>query len=144
MLIKEVMTNRVRAVAADSTVRQTAAEMAAINVGALPVARGQKLVGMITDRDIAVRLVGEGLDAEATTAEQIMSPDVFTVAAEQDIIDAARAMRDRQVRRAPVIDNDQRLVGIVSLGDIAAKGKDLGLSGEVLEGISQPAAPNLQ
>ncbi len=143
MKIKELMTEKVRAIDADATVRQAASGMASIDVGALPVAREGKIVGMITDRDITVRVVGEGRDPESTLTGQVMTPDVFTVSVDDDVTDAARAMRDKQVRRAPVMDNDQRLVGMFSVGDLAAKSGDVNLAGDVLKGISKPAAPNL-
>lgn len=143
MQVRELMTEKVKAVEADATVRQAATEMASINVGALPVARERKLVGMLTDRDITVRVVGQGLDPETTIVEKVMTPEVFTVTADQDVADAARIMRDKQMRRAPVMDNENRLVGIVSLGDLAAKSGDPSLSGEALRGISQPAEPQL-
>jgi CBS domain-containing protein len=143
MQVSDLMTDKVKIISADATIRQTAQTMAAINVGALPVAQDRKLVGMLTDRDITVRAVAQGLDPETTLAGQVMTTDVFTVPAEQEVTEAARAMRDKQVRRAPVLDSDQRLIGIVSLGDLAVKSGDAALSGEVLKGISQPAAPEL-
>jgi CBS domain-containing protein len=144
MQVKELMTEKVRAVGADATVRQAAQEMAQSNVGALPVARDRKLVGMVTDRDITVRALGKGLNPDETTVEQVMSSDVLTLSADQDVADAGRAMRDRQIRRAPVMNDDQQLVGIISLGDLAVKSGDAQLIGEVLKGISEPAAPNLR
>jgi CBS domain-containing protein len=143
MKIKELMTDKVRAIGADATVRQAAGEMASIDIGALPVTREGKIVGMITDRDIAVRAVGEGLDPESTPTGKVMTPDVFTVSADEDVTEAARVMRDKQVRRVPVMDKDQRLVGMFSVADLAAKSGDPNLCGEVLKGISEPAAPNL-
>jgi CBS domain-containing protein len=143
MQIKDLMTDKVRAVGADATVRRAAEEMATINVGALPVAQDRKLVGMLTDRDIALRVVAQGKDPETTPAKLVMTPDVFTVLADQDVAEAARAMRDKKVRRVPVLDSGQQIVGIVSLADLAAKSGDPGLSGEVLKGISRPAVPKL-
>lgn len=144
MQVKELMTQKVRAVGADASIRQAAREMATTDVGVLPVARDRKLVGMLTDRDITVRVLGADLDPDQTTVGTIMTPDVFTLSANQDIAEAGKAMRDKQVRRAPVMNEDGQLVGIISLGDLATKGDDHDLTGDVLKGISQPAAPNVQ
>lgn len=143
MQVKETMTNRVKAISADATVRQAAEEMAAINVGVLPVARDQMLVGMLTDRDITIRVVGQGLDPNKTLAGDAMTSGVLTVREDQEIEEVVQAMREKQIRRAPVLDANQRLVGIVSLGDLAAKGGDLELCGAALKGVSEPAEPNL-
>lgn len=144
MQVREVMTEKVRAIGINATVRQAAREMATTNVGALPVAEDRKLVGMLTDRDITVRVIGKDLNPDATKVGEVMSSEVFTVSANQDVEDAGKALRDHQVRRAPVMDDNQQLVGIISLGDLATKGGNAALSGDVLAGISEPAAPNLQ
>ena len=143
MQVKELMTREVKGIGADATVRQAARQMAAINVGALPVARDQKLVGMLTDRDITVRVLGENLNPDETAVEKVMTPEVFTLSEDQDVSDAGKAMRDKQVRRAPVLNSEKKLVGIVSLGDLAVKSGDPALSGEVLKGVSEPAAPKV-
>lgn len=143
MQVKEVMTDKVRAVGADATVRQAAEEMAQTDIGVLPIARDRKLVGMLTDRDIVVRVLGQGRNPDTTTVGEVMSSDIFTVAAEQDIAEAGQAMRDKQVRRAPVLNSDQQLVGIVALADFAVKGDDPALTGDVLRGVSEPAKPHL-
>ncbi len=143
MQVKELMTREVKGIPTTATVRQAAQKMAAINVGALPVARDQKLVGMLTDRDITVRVLGENLNPDETTVEKVMTPDVFTLSEDQDVSDAGKDMRDQQVRRAPVTNSNGQLVGIVSLGDLALKYDDPQLSGHVLKGISEPAAPRV-
>jgi CBS domain-containing protein len=144
MQVRELMTSEVRAVDAAATVRQAAKGMAEADVGALPVAKDRKLVGMLTDRDITVRVIGEGLNPDHTTVGEIMSGEVFTLSADEEIAEAAKRMRDRQVRRAPVMNSEGQLVGIVSLGDFAVKGPDAAVTGEALKGISQPAAPNVE
>lgn len=141
MLVKDIMTDQVRGTGADVSVRRAAQEMAQANVGALPVVRDQHLVGIITDRDIAVRVLGGGLDADRTTVAEAMTPGLFTVFADQEVAEAGQAMRAQQVRRAPVLDANQQLVGIVALGDIAVRGEDAELSGDILKGISEPADP---
>ncbi len=144
MQVRELMTNKVRAIKTDTTIRQAAKEMASTDVGVLPVSRDKKLVGMLTDRDITVRVIGQDKNPDDTSAEQVMTSDVFTVSEDQDVSIAGQAMRDKQIRRAPVVNKDGQLVGIVSLGDFAVKSGDTKLSGEVLKGVSQPSAPNLR
>lgn len=142
MQVKELMTQDVRAIDAAASVREAARAMAKTNVGVLPVARDGSLAGMITDRDITVRVLGAELNPDETTVGQAMSDDVFVVSADEDIAKAGADMCAKQVRRAPVVNSGQELVGIVSLGDFAVKGDDPALTGEVLKGISQPAPPN--
>ncbi len=113
-----------------------------LNVGPLPVCDGDKLIGMVTDRDITVRATSAGRDPNTTSVREAMTADVVYAYEDQDVRDAARMMSEQQIRRLPVIDRDNRLVGIVSLGDIAAETGDDRLSGEVLEQVSEPAEPD--
>jgi CBS domain-containing protein len=142
MQVKELMTTKVKVIGPETTVQEAARQMAASDVGALPVAQDGKIVGMLTDRDIAVRVLGKGLDPTSTIAGQVMTKDIFAVQPEQDVTEAARGLQKRLVRRAPVIDKEQHLVGIISLGDLAAKHEDAALSGGVLRGIAQSGTPN--
>jgi len=93
---------------------------------------------MVTDRDITIRITAEGRDAANTAVQEAMTPDVAFVFEDQDVQDAARIMRDRQIRRLPVVSRDKQLVGIVSLGDLAVAGDDR-TSGDTLQQISEPA-----
>jgi CBS domain-containing protein len=118
MKIKECMTRRVHTVAPDATIAEAARLMAENDVGALPVATPERLIGMITDRDIAIRAVAGGL-APDTRVRAVMSEEVMYCFDNEDIDEVLANMGDIQVRRLPVVDEDKRLVGIVSLSDLA-------------------------
>jgi CBS domain-containing protein len=120
MKVKEAMTRGVRLVNPDQTIREAARLMAEIDAGALPVGENDRLVGMITDRDIAIRAVAEG-KAPETKIRDVMSHELLYCTEDQDLADVARNMGRNQVRRLPVINHDKRLVGILSLGDLALK-----------------------
>jgi len=141
MQIKDVMTRGVEVVRPDETLQQAARKMKSIDVGPLPVCDGERLVGMITDRDIIVRATAEGRDPKTTPVKEAMTPGVVYVFEDQDIEEAALLMRQRQIRRLVVLDNNKRLVGILSLGDLAEDSGDDQLSGDVLEGVSEPSEP---
>jgi CBS domain-containing protein len=141
MLIKEVMTRGVEVVRPDETLQQAAHKMKSIDVGPLPVCDGDRLVGMITDRDIIVRATAEGRDPRTTPVKDAMTPGVVYVYEDQDIEEAASLMKERQIRRLVVLDRNKRLVGILSLGDLAEDSGDEQLSGEVLESVSEPSEP---
>jgi CBS-domain-containing membrane protein len=114
-----------------------------LNVGVIPVCEGDRLVGMVTDRDIVVRGVAQELDGRSTRLADVMSTHVRCATEDQDIEEVLGTMADTQIRRMPVVDGEQKLVGIISLGDIAAK--DSGDEAEVamsLGDISSPAEPD--
>jgi len=113
--------------------------MSELDVGILPVTENDRLVGIITDRDIAIRGIAEGLGPSAKVRE-VMTPEVKYCFADQEIDEIAGNMADIQVRRLPVVDRDKRLVGILSLGDIATS-DEIDQAAEALSGISRPAAP---
>jgi CBS domain-containing protein len=112
--------------------------MKELDVGTLPVCGDDdRLVGMVTDRDITVRAVANGRDPKTTLVNDAMSPGVVTCYEDQDIDEAARLMEDRQIRRVVVLDHDQRITGILSLGDLAVSGSsERSLAGEILEAVS--------
>jgi CBS domain-containing protein len=112
--------------------------MKELDIGSLPVCDNDRLVGMITDRDIAIRSVSQGHDPHADQAREVMTREVFYCFDDQSVEEAAAQMRDRQIRRLPVLNRDKRLVGIVSLGDLAIETGDDQLVGHALEGISEP------
>jgi CBS domain-containing protein len=120
---------------------EAAQKMAALDVGPLPVCTGDKLVGMLTDRDITVRATAEGRDPKTTRVSEVMTPDVLYAFEDQDISEAARLMADHQIRRLVVLNRDKHLVGIVSLGDLAVQTGDVLQAGETLERVSEPAEP---
>jgi CBS domain-containing protein len=133
--IKEVMTRDVRACEPNATVADAAKMMAQEDVGPVPIVEDGRLVGIVTDRDIVVRVVAEGRDPNATTVKEIASTELVTVSPDDDLDEALHLLAERQVRRLPVVEGD-RLVGIVAQADIARLGKDK-KTGEVVEEISR-------
>jgi CBS domain-containing protein len=142
MQLKNLMTPDVEVVHPNATLQEAAETMDSLDVGSLPVCDGQKLVGMITDRDITVRATAMGLDPVNTAVREVMTDEVLYCFEDQDAQDAARMMEQKAVRRLVVLDRDMRLVGIVALGDLAVNVQDDQLTGEVLERISHPAEPD--
>lgn len=139
MKIKEVMTPEVEVVAPDAPIQEAAAKMKELDVGALPVCDGDRVAGVLTDRDIAVRFVALGLDYSGTTVSDVMTREVVWCLEDDDVEEAEALMKQRQLRRLVVLDSRRRLAGLVSLADIAlAHGRAAG--GEVLEAVSQPVA----
>ncbi len=120
MKVSKCMTRDVQLVHPTQSIRDAARMMAEIDAGALPVGQDDRLVGMITDRDIAVRGVAEGKSPD-TPIREIMSREVLYCFDDQELKDIARNMGEMKVRRLPVLNRDKRLVGIVSLGDLALK-----------------------
>jgi CBS domain-containing protein len=140
MKISEIMTQDVEVIQPDSGLQEAAGKMKALNVGSLPVSNNRKLLGIITDRDIVIRAVADGRDPATTKVSETMSPDLVYCYEDQDVKEAANLMERHQIRRLPILDRNQQLVGIVSLGDLAVETKNK-LSGEVLEEVSEPAKP---
>jgi CBS domain-containing protein len=122
MKIKEAMSTNVRLAKPDQTIREAAQAMAEVDSGVLPVSENDRLIGMITDRDIAVRGVGEGKGPE-TSVREVMTDHVDYCFEDQDVEEVTKNMASIKVRRLPVLNRDKRLVGIISLGDIAQSGE---------------------
>lgn len=137
MKVGDLMTPEVRIVGPGDTVRDAARMMARHDCGVLPVGDNDRLLGMITDRDIAVRCVAEGLDPTTCTVRDCMTPEVKYCYDDEDVAHIADNMAELQVRRLPVVNHDKRLVGIIALGDIAA-GYRPAKVGEALCGVSRP------
>jgi CBS domain-containing protein len=137
MQVSQILTREVETIRPDTTVREAAQRMRSMDVGSLPVCDGRHLLGMVTDRDITIRVTADGRDPANTPVREAMTPDVSYVFEDQDVQDAARIMREQQIRRLPVLSRDKQLVGILALGDIATTGNDR-LSGDALEQISEP------
>jgi CBS domain-containing protein len=140
MKIADVMTRDVEVVSPTSSVREAARQMDRLNVGVLPVCDGKRLVGIITDRDITVRVSAAGEDADKTRVQEVMSQHVRWCMEDDPVEEAEKLMTEAQIRRLPVLDSDQMLVGIVSLGDLAEDGAP-GVE-EALRRISEPAEPD--
>jgi CBS domain-containing protein len=142
MKVSEVMTRDVQTVRPDQSAREAANFMLRADAGAIPVLEGDRLIGMITDRDIAVRGVAEGHGPD-TPVRELMTNDIVAVRPEDDTEDVAVRMSEAQVRRLPVIDDQQKLCGIVSLGDLTQKA-DSSDAEQALEGVSQPGGQHQQ
>jgi CBS domain-containing protein len=141
--VADVMTRGVRAMSPSDTVVRAAQAMDELNVGVIPVCEGKKLVGMVTDRDIVVRGVAHEADTKTLKLADVMSTNVRCATEDEDIDEVLSEMADTQIRRMPVVDGQQQLVGIISLGDIAAKDADDDLDVAMSLGdISTPAEPD--
>jgi CBS domain-containing protein len=134
--IKEVMTSNPRAVTADSTVAEAARLMRDEDAGIVPIIEGERLVGVVTDRDIAIKVAAEGKDAQSTKVTEIAASDLVTIDPQQDLDEALRLMAQHQVRRLPVVAEDGKLVGILAQADVA-RHADAERTGEVVEEISE-------
>jgi CBS domain-containing protein len=144
MPIREIMTREVDVVPPDVSIRDAAAKMKELDVGAIPVCDGQKLSGLVTDRDITLRAVAEGRDPSKTRVSDVMSSEIAYCFEDDSVEQAAKLMESKQIRRLPILDRNKQLTGIVSLGDIAVRAegsRQKNLAGEALEEISEPARP---
>jgi CBS domain-containing protein len=135
--VSDVMTTRPRSVNPDTPLSQVAELMESEDVGAIPVVDGDRLLGMITDRDIVVRAIAKGKDPKGMPAREVASQELVTVDPGQDLSDALQLMAQYQVRRLPVVDEDNRLVGVVSQADVAVEAKEKA-TGELVGQISRP------
>jgi CBS domain-containing protein len=141
MQTREIMTHGVECTRPNATLQEAARKMRDLDVGPLPVCGdNDRLVGMLTDRDITVRAVAEGQDPRTALVRDVMTPNIIYCFEDQDVAEAGRLMKENQVRRLPVLNRDKRVVGIVSLGDLAVDTGDEQLAGNVLEAVSEPAA----
>jgi len=141
MQIKDIMTPDVEVVSPDATLTEAAEKMSQLDIGPLPVCDGERLVGMLTDRDITVRATAKGSDPNITTVGEVMTPEVVYCFEDHDVETAAQMMEKHQIRRVPVLNRDKRLIGMVSLGDLAVSTRNKKLAGETLRHVSEPAAP---
>jgi CBS domain-containing protein len=136
--IKDIMTPGVRCVSPDTTLTEAAKLMGELDVGSLPICNKERLVGMVTDRDIAVRAVARGEDPKSTKVKEVMSEGIVYVFEDQDAEEAARLFETQKIRRLAVLNREKRLVGIISLGDLAVNaGSSIG--GEALKEVSEPS-----
>lgn len=141
--VHEVMTERPRCVTPDTPVAEAAQLMATEDVGSLPILDGEQLAGMVTDRDIVIRAVAKGKDTNSMPVREVASRDLVTVHADDDLSNALQLMASHQVRRLPVVDDDNTLVGVVAQADVAFEAKEKAV-GEMVEEISKaPTGPRL-
>ena len=143
MKVSEAMTREVRLARPDQSIREVAQLMSELDIGAVPVEDNDRLVGMITDRDIAVRAIAEGRGPD-TKVSEVMTRDIKYCFDDQSIDEVTRNMGDLQVRRLPVVNRDKRLVGILSLGDLAVEQQWADEAGDALSQISQPGGATSQ
>ena len=134
--IRDAMTSNPQGVETSTPVVEAARLMKSEDVGSLPILEGERLVGMVTDRDIVLRVVAEGKDVQSATVGEIASRDLVTVDPQQDLDEALRLMAQHQVRRLPVVEEDGRLVGILAQADVATSGHDA-KTGQLVEEISK-------
>jgi len=134
--IRELMTPNPSTVHAKSTVVDAAQLMKQIDAGVVPVTENGRLTGMVTDRDIAIRVVAEGKDPGSTTVGEVASTNLVTIDPQQDLDEALRLMAQHKVRRLPVVEEDGRLVGVVAQADVAREGDDT-QTGQVVQEISE-------
>lgn len=142
MRVSEAMSRDVRLASPGQTIRDVAKIMADIDAGSVPVSENDRLVGMITDRDIAIRAIAAGKGPD-TPVRDVMSHEVKYCFDDEDLDHVAKNMGDIRVRRLPVVNRDKRLVGIVSLGDLAMKEAEA-VAGKAVKGVSQPGGPHSQ
>lgn len=135
MKVNDVMHSPAEWVSAETPVSEVAARMASADIGAIPVGNKDRLVGMITDRDLALRVVGQKRDPETTRADEVMTPSVVYCRTTENVEDAIHLMDQKKVRRLPVLDDKKRLVGMLSLGDVA-HGTGLHLAGELARAVA--------
>jgi len=142
MKIRDIMTKDVATLNPNDTVEHAAELMKEYNVGSIPVCNEDKVIGIVTDRDIAIRSVAEGENAERQIVRAIMSSNPVVANPEMDVHDAAKLMADKQIRRLPIVENNH-VIGIVALGDLAVQPKLTDNAGIALESISEPSSPTI-
>jgi len=141
--VRDVMTDRPRCVTLETPISEVAQLMESEDIGSLPVLEGDQLAGMITDRDIVLRAVAKGKDPRGMPVREVASRELVTVYAEDDLPNALKKMASEQVRRLPVVDEENRLVGVLAQADVALEVKEKAV-GEMVEEISKsPTGPRL-
>lgn len=136
MQVKEIMTPQVERLSAGATLQDAATQMKNLDIGMIPIYQDDRLVGMVSDRDITVRATAEGRDPKTTPVQDIMTPEVIYCFEDDDVVHASELMQEQQIRRLIVLDRDKTLAGIVSLGDIATE-TDKETAGKTVEGVSK-------
>jgi len=137
MKVKDAMTKGCECVSPADSIQQAARKMRDLDVGSLPVCEKDRLVGMITDRDISIRAVSDGRDPKKSKIKDVMTPKIVYCFEDQGVEEAADLMRDKRIRRLAVLNHEKRLVGMLSLGDLAIETRDEHLAAETLERVSQ-------
>ena len=144
MQVKQIMTRGVEMIDGDATIMEAAMKMSSLDVGALPVTKKDKIIGVLTDRDITIRAVAKGWDPQQIQVSKIMTSEVCCCSENETLDEAAHMMEEKQLHRLIVLDAQNKPVGILALADLAVKNTDEHLTWEVLEQISEPAHPRRQ
>jgi CBS domain-containing protein len=139
MKVKEIQTRDPEVISPEAMICEAAQRMAEQDIGMLPVCDGERLVGAVTDRDLVIRGLAKGYDPLSTKVKDVMTPRICYCFEDNSLEEVARIMEERQIRRMPILNSNKRLVGIVSLGDLAVRSQNRDLTEEVLEHVSQPA-----
>ena len=134
MQVHEIMTPEVEVIHPDATLKEAAEKMSRLDIGPLPVCDGERLVGMLTDRDITIRATAQGCDPNTTKVREAMTAETVYCFTDQEVQTAAQMMEMRQIRRVPVLNRDKQLVGIVSLGDLSVETQDPKISRQNVRG----------
>jgi len=137
MKIREIMTSNVECVSPDVSLTQLAETMKALDVGFVPICESDRLVGTVTDRDLVIRGLASGRDINSCTARDVMTNEIFYCFEEDNVKDVAERMRDKEVRRMLILNDQKRLVGVVSIGDVSKVEEKV--SGKALHGITDAA-----
>jgi len=140
MQVKEIMTHNPEVARPEALLQEVAEKMSALDIGALPVCDGDRLIGLLTDRDITVRATAAGCDPTMIQVCDVMTANLVYCFEDQDVTEVAELMEDQQIRRLPVLNHHHRLVGIVSLDDLAVSG-DTQLAGKTLKEVSKLSGP---
>ena len=139
MQAKEIMARDVKLIHPNTSLKEAAEKMKQFDIGMLPVVEEDKVVGILTDRDIIIRAIAEDRDPEKTNAGEAMSKDVITAYDDQDAEEISQLMKKKQVRRLVLLNHDEKVTGVFSLGDLATALSDMEGKGEVLEEVSKPS-----
>ena len=140
MKLKDIMTREVETVSPKDTLKEAAQKMRVRDIGFLPVSDGDKVLGVVTDRDLILRAIAEGMDPKTRIGNDFITTPIVYCFDDQDVEEAARLMEEHQIRRLIILNRaDNRLAGVVSLGDIATKGKEK-TSAKVLQSVSEPTS----
>ena len=137
MKVKDISTPDPQCISPEASLTEAARKMRILDIGILLVCENDRLVGTVTDRDITVRAVAEGLDPNTVKVRQMMTQEVVYCFENRSVEEAARLMEEKKIRRLPVLDQEKHLVGIVSIGDLATRAHERKLAGEVLEHVAQ-------
>jgi len=138
MKISEIMTKEPKYIGLNQSLQEAARMLRDLDIGMIPVGDGVKLKGMLTDRDIVVRVVAEGIDPKNISIPEVMTPEVIYTYEDEDVEEAAKIMEEKQIRRLIILNREKDMVGIVAMADLANRVKDPEVESEALEGVSEP------